>query len=365
MTYKEKYPLLEINLKKIYENTNYIADLCENLGINIAGVVKGVNAPLEVSEIMLEGGCRYIASSRLEQLVNLQKKGLKSENMLIRMPMIGEIEEIVRYVDISLNSELETIKKIEEECKNQNKNHKIILMMDLGDLREGIWDEEEFINTALYIENNFKYVKLYGVGTNLSCYGSIKPTYENLNKLCNIAIKIENKIDRELDIISGGATTTLPLVLDNNIPNKINNLRIGEAILVGRDLVDYWGYDIKQIHKDTIVLKAEVIELKNKPSYPIGEMFIDAFGNKPVYEDRGIRKRAILAIGKQDFVFPDSLIPLDEGIEIVGSSSDHLIIDIENAAKKIEIGDIINFGMFYPNVLFLTASDSVNKEYVF
>jgi predicted amino acid racemase len=279
--------------------------------------------------------------------------------------MISEIGEVVKYADISLNSELETINKIENECRKQNKKHKIILMMDLGDLREGILDEDEFINTVLYIENNLKYVKLYGIGTNLSCYGSIKPTYKNLNKLCNVGIKIENKIGRDLDIISGGATTTLPLILENNIPKKINNLRIGEAILVGRDLIDYWGYDLKQIHKDTIILKAEVIELKSKPSYPIGDMFIDAFGNKPIYEDRGIRKRAIVGIGKQDFVFHDSLIPLDEGIKIVGSSSDHLIIDIQDSTKNIELGDVINFGMFYPNVLFLTVSEYVKKEYIF
>lgn len=365
MEHIEKYPILEINLNKIYQNTKYVVDICNEKDINVAGVVKGVNAPIEVVKKMLEGGCKYIASSRIEQLINIREYKIENESMLIRMPMIREIEEVVKYIDISLNSEIETINKIEEECKKQNKEHKIILMMDLGDLREGIFDENEFINTALYIENNLKYVKLYGVGTNLSCYGSIKPSYENLNKLCNVATKIENQIGRDLDIISGGATTTLPLIIENNIPKKINNLRIGEGILVGRDLTDFWGYDLDEINKDTIILKAEIIELKNKPSYPIGEMFIDAFGNKPTYEDKGVRKRAILGIGKQDFVFHDSLIPLDEGIKIVGSSSDHLIIDIQESNKDFKVGDIVDFGMFYPNVLYLSASNYVNNKYVY
>lgn len=76
---------------------------------------------------MVDGGCKYIASSRIEQLIDIRKSKIKNENMLIRMPMIREIEELVKYIDISLNSELETINKIEEECKKQNKEHKVIL----------------------------------------------------------------------------------------------------------------------------------------------------------------------------------------------------------------------------------------------
>ncbi|MGL6105107.1 alanine racemase [Romboutsia sp.] len=359
-----KYPILEIHLNKIYENTRYMTDLCNKHKITVAGVIKGLNGEPLVAEKMIQGGCKYIASSRVSQLINLKSKGINIENMLIRIPMIGELDEVVNYVDISLNSEKQIINKIEEECKRQNKEHKIILMMDLGDLREGIIDEAEFINLALYVENNLSKVKLFGIGTNLSCYGSIKPSIDNLNKLCNVAEIIENKINRKLDIISGGATTTLPLILDNKIPNKINNLRLGEGIIVARDLPSLWGYNINNMHIDTCVLKAEIIEIKNKPSYPIGEMFVAAFGDSPIYEDKGIRKRAILGIGKQDFVFDNSLIPLDEGVEIVGSSSDHLIVDLENSNKDFKLGDVLNFGLFYANILYLSSSDYIEKVYI-
>lgn len=359
-----KYPLLEINLNKIYENVKYISNLCDKLDINLAGVIKGLNAQNEVVKKLVEGGCKYIASSRIEQLIDLKEDGLDKETMLIRMPMQREIKEVVKYIDISLNSELETVIKLNNESEKQNKIHKIVLMMDLGDLREGIIDEYELIETAVYIENNLKNIKLYGVGTNLSCYGSIKPSFDNLNKLCRAAEIIEEKIERQLDIISGGATTTLPLIFENNIPKKINNLRIGEAILIGRDLVDYWGYSDIKLHTDTLKLKAEIIELKQKPTYPIGEMFIDAFGNKPIYEDRGIKTRAILGIGKQDFVFEDSLIPLTKGVEVIGSSSDHLIVQIDTEVDNFKVGDVIDFGMYYPNALYLSASNYVSKVYI-
>ena len=305
-----------------------------------------------------------MASSRIEQLTDLKGKNIEKETMLIRMPMKHEIKEVVKHIDISLNSEINTINLLEKECKKQKKEHKIILMVDLGDLREGFFNKEELIDVTLYIENNLEYVKLYGIGTNLSCYGSIKPSHENLSYLCEIAQDIEDKIGRKLDIISGGSTTSLPLLFDNKMPSKINNLRIGEALIIGRDLIDYWGYDLDKMHKDTMILKAEVIEIKEKPTYPIGEMFLDAFGNKPVYEDNGIRKRAILAVGKQDFVNDRDLVPLDENIEIVGSSSDHLIVDIQDSDTNFQVGDVMSFGMFYSNALYLTSSKYVNKHYI-
>ena len=360
----KNYPLLEINLNKIADNTKYLVDLCNKNNISIAGVIKGVNADEEVVNVLADGGCKYLASSRIEQITDLKEKNIEKETMLIRMPMKHEIKEVVKYIDISLNSEINTINLLEKECKKQKKEHKIILMVDLGDLREGFFNKEELIDITLYIENNLEYVKLYGIGTNLSCYGSIKPSHENLSYLCEIAQDIEDKIGRKLDIISGGSTTSLPLLFDNKMPSKINNLRIGEALIIGRDLIDYWGYDLDKMHKDTMILKAEVIEIKEKPTYPIGEMFLDAFGNKPVYEDKGIRKRAILAVGKQDFVNDRDLVPLDENVEIVGSSSDHLIVDIQDSDTNFQVGDIMSFGMFYSNALYLTSSKYVNKHYI-
>lgn len=361
---KLKYPILEINLEKIYENVKYMVDLCNANGISIAGVVKGFNGLPKVVKQFINAGCKYIADSRMDQIIRLKEHGIDIPTMLIRIPMFSEIEELVKYVDISLNSEFDTLCRIERECISQNRIHKVILMFDLGDLREGIIDEKEIIDLALYVENSFENVELFGIGTNLGCYGSIKPTEKNLGRLCKIAENIEMKIGRKLDIISGGATSSIPLLIDEKMPERINNLRIGEAMILARDLDDYWGYDMSHMNKDTFVLKAEVVEIKDKPSHPIGEMFIDAFGNRPSFEDKGIHKRAVLAIGKQDFSSHDQLIPCIEGVKIIGSSSDHLILDVENCSKEIKLGDVIDFHMFYQPMLYLSSSASVTKVYV-
>lgn len=76
--------------------------------------------------------------------------------MMIRIPLLTEKEEIIKYCDISLNSEYKTIKVLNEEAKRQNKTHKIILMVDLGDLREGYFNYEELINDAVKIENELE-----------------------------------------------------------------------------------------------------------------------------------------------------------------------------------------------------------------
>jgi predicted amino acid racemase len=359
---EKKYPCVEINLAKLKHNINAVVKICNEQGIDVAGVVKGFNGIKETLALYEESGCTSIASSRLEHFEEAMDLGLKGPFMLIRIPMLSEVPDLVSLADISLNSELTVLRAIEEECKRQGKKHKVILMADLGDLREGYWDKEELLKTAIYVENNLDHVELLGIGTNLGCYGSIVATKEKMEELIEIAQTIESHINRKLEIISGGATSSLPLVLKKNMPLGINHLRIGEGIALGKDLSDIWGLNMDFLKKDVFTLKAEIIELKDKPSYPVGEIFVDAFGNKGVYTDRGRRKRAILALGKVDFSIDSQLEPLNQGVEILGSSSDHLIVDVEDCHKDIKVGDILDFGLRYSTMVFLTGSRYVWLE---
>ncbi|PAB60006.1 alanine racemase [Anaeromicrobium sediminis] len=356
-----KYPILEINLNSIYHNVNEITSRCHCKNVSVAGVIKGCGGIQEIAEEFIKGGCDFLASSRIEQLIKLKNNNVSCETMLIRIPMLTEVSDLVQHVDISLNSEIDILRAIEKECMIQNTIHKVVLMFDLGDLREGCINEDEFIQLALFVENELSHVKLYGIGTNVGCYGSVNPTISNLTRLCNLASSIEDKIGRPLDLVSGGATSSLLLLLNETIPSKINNLRIGEALLTARDLPKYYNYEMDYMKQDTFTLKAEIVEIKDKPSYPIGELSVDSFGNKPVYEDKGIHKRALLAVGKQDFGSHDKLIPKDPNLEIIGSSSDHLIVDMEKAIQNYKIGDSIELATYYQSVLYLSNSSSVTK----
>ena len=360
----DKYPKLVVDLDKLRHNIDRIRLQCEDRGVEIAGVIKGCTGLTECARQFARAGCRFIASSRLEQLEPLRDSGIQTPLMMIRVPMLSEAADVVRITDISLNSEIAVLKALNDEAGIQDKEHQVILMADLGDLREGFWDKDELLEAALLTENEMHNLKLAGIGTNLGCYGAIAATPEKLTELVDLAEMIEEKIGRELEYISGGATSTLPRIWEGNLPSRINLLRIGEGILLAADLQDLWGYDMSFMNRDVFTLRAEVIEVKEKPSYPVGEMMFDAFGEKPEYEDRGIRKRALLALGKVDYAFCDQLVPRDEGVIILGASSDHTILDIQDATRPIQVGDVLEFIPHYSNLVYLTSSPNVEVVYI-
>lgn len=359
-----KNPKLVVDLNKLRHNVEKVQRMCHDKGVEIAGVVKGCTGLLECVEQFERAGCRFIASSRLEQLEPLKENGIQTPLMMIRIPMLSEVADVVRLTDISLNSEVEVLKALNKQAGIQDKKHQVILMADLGDLREGFWDKDELIEAALMVENDLYNLELAGVGTNLGCYGAVAATPEKLNELVDIAERIEEKIGRELEFISGGATSTLPRIIEDNLPARINLLRVGEGILLAKDLQDLWGYDMSYMHKDAFTLRAEVIEVKDKPTHPVGEIMFDAFGNQPTYEDRGIRKRALLALGKVDYAFPEELIPRETGITVLGASSDHTILDVEDYDGTIEVGDVIEFDLCYATIVYVTNSNNIEKVYI-
>lgn len=361
---QQKYPRIEINLQYLKENVSSVVEKCAALDIDIAGVIKGTTGIPECAAMFRDGGAKMIASSRLEQIEDAREYGIDLPYLLLRVPMMSELDEVVRLCDISLNSEVSVLKALNEAAGHQNKIHKVILMADLGDLREGFWDKDEMIDAALLTESELPYLELAGVGVNLGCYGSIEATADKLNELVEIAERIESKIGRKLEYISGGATTSLPRILDGDMPTRVNMLRVGEGIILARDLDVFYGIDMSWMHQDVYTLKAEVIEVKDKPSHPVGKISIDAFGHTPEYIDRGIRKRALLGIGKVDYGSIDEIFPKDKGVQVIGASSDHTILDIEDAERDLKPGDIVEFGINYASIVYLTNCRNVQIAFV-
>ena len=233
-------------------------------------------------------------------------------------------------------------------------------MVDLGDLREGYFVQKDLFDNVKKIQDLYN-ISIIGVATNLTCYGAVLPSEENLSKLVNIAEKLERDFNIDIKIISGGNSSSLFLINENKLPSKINNLRIGEAILLGRETA--YGKKIDGTFDDVFRLVCEVVENKEKPSVPVGEKGLDAFGNKPVFEDKGIMQRTILGIGRQDIKI-GSFYPVDEKIKIIGASSDHTIIDVTHCEKKYKVGDLIEFKINYESLLSLCTSKYVTKNII-
>lgn len=359
-----KYPVLDINLGKIYSNTKIVTELCSRNGIKVAGIIKGFGGIPSGAKAMVEGGCEQVGSSRIDQLKVLKKKNFDVPLLLVRIPMMCEIEDVVKYSDLCLVSQEETLVALNKEAEKQNKKYGVILMYDLGDLREGVFTRSELIELSQLVENKLHNLVLEGIGSNLSCYGSVAPTETNLTELAEAATDIEKLLNRKLNIVSGGGTTTLPLLVRGGVPEKINHLRIGEAIINTQDLPLYWDTNIEGLDKDTFVLKAQIVEVNEKPTHPIGELMVNAFGEHAHYEDRGIRKRAIIALGNQDVGDASKIVPKDEKIIVLGASSDHTILDIHDSQNEYKVGDVLEFNVLYQAMLFTSLSDFISKRVI-
>lgn len=353
-----KTPQINIYLNKIKENARIMKKKCREKDIKLTGVVKGTAGDEKVAKTFVEAGIKSLGDSRLQNITSFRAAGINQEMVLLRLPRLGEMEKVVKYVDISLVSEVITIKALSRAAVKQDTSHCIIIMVDVGDLREGVLPEklEEFFTHIIDLPG----INICGLGTNVGCYGGVLPTRKNTKVLLEQKKKLENKFSLQLNMISGGNTATTILFNNDQLPAGINNLRIGEAILLGTDVTNQRV--IKYLNQNNFILSASIVEVKDKPSVPEGKIGCDAFGNQPEFEDRGIRRRAILALGRQDTRI-DGLSPIREGVEILGASSDHLIIDITETDVDFKVGDEIKFNLDYGAMLVAMTSPYVEKNY--
>lgn len=351
------YPKLMVDLKKIENNVSAVATICEKNGVSIAGVTKVFCGDPQIAQAYIQGGVSYLADSRIENIKKL--KDLDIEKMMLRIPMLSEVEDIVDYVDISFNSEIETIRAIGKIAEEKGKVHRIVLMFDLGDLREGYFDEEDLYDAVGEILKE-KGIKLIGVGTNMACYGGVIPEESSLLRLVSIGKEIEDRYKLKLELISGGNSATLHLA-QKGLTSGINNLRLGESLVLGTE--PSFETQIPGTVNDAFKLQVQIIEIKDKPSVPQGRIGKDAFGNIPTFVDRGVRKRMICGIGKQDIDL-DTMFPIDEDIIILGGSSDHLILDGTDSKTDYQVGDIVEFRLSYVSMLRAMTSEYVSKKLV-
>ena len=360
----KKRPSLIIDHEKLRANMLTVTGWCNDAGIDVAGVIKGIGGLASAALDYEACGAKWIASSRLEQLARAKEAGVKVPLMMIRVPMISELDELVRICDYSLQSEFATLKAADEAAIRAGRIHNVILMADLGDLREGFFDLEELVDVAKYTEDVLTGLHLAGIGTNLGCYGSVMPTKDKMQQLASYAEAVEEAIGRPLEVVSGGATSSLMPVFDGEMPDKINMLRIGALPFCGpmEDFrICYGRKEADVLYDDVVTLEAEVIEVRTKPTHPIGKLGVNAFGVRAKYRDRGNRRRALLAIGGADFGTSDDLVPMLEGAEILGCSGDHTILDIEDCKENLKVGDVVRFKLRYTAMLHLTSSENVTK----
>jgi predicted amino acid racemase len=365
-----RYPVLEINLNSLRHNTRVELDFFRKHGIEIMGVNKVFNGMVETAEAIVQGGMKVVAESKIGNLMKL--KDLPCEKALLRSPGLSEISDTVQYADISLAAEITAIEALSEEAVRQGKIHKVLLMIDMGDLREGIWFEElEEIEAAAAKILKLPGLDLYGLGTNFGCYGTVLATEKNAADFVEIAKMLEKRLCIKFKYLSGGNCSSYRLVEKGTMPKEINHLRIGAQHEFGIEYVEgryLEGYchsnkEVNRYVSDAYILKGEIIELREKPTVPVGELGMDSFMNTKVFHDRGIRKQAILSFGRQDVPF-ENIHPADERIMVLGQTSNHTILDIGDTGMTYRLGDIIAFEIDYTALLYLCNSPDIEKIFI-
>ena len=347
-------PKISIDLQKIKENTRVLSNIFPSM--KLAGVTKGVCGDPHVAKAMMDGGAQQIADSRIINIKRMKQSGIDTHFLLLRSPMISMAGDVVRWADSSLVSDIDTIRSLGNAAVEQKKEHGIIVMIDLGDRREGVLPEN--VNNTVEKIIDVKGAFIEGIGTNLACYGGVIPTMEKMQKLSNVANELEEKFGFSLSVVSGGNSANIPLMMEKGHPERVNHMRLGESILLGVETVG--RTPIPGASQDAFTVYGELVEVQRKPSVPDGKIGQDAFGGVPEFEDRGIINMGLLALGRQD-MDPESLHPLEENIRILGANSDYTILELPAGKKTSEK---LGFRPGYGTLLQAMTSPYVEKVYV-
>lgn len=348
-------PRINIDLDKIGHNAKRLKSLYGSKGIDIIGVTKVIRGDPRIVATLLKNGIEAFADSRIANIQRMRNAGIDARFVLIRTPIPSQVRSVVRDADISLNSEISVIEGLSESAIKQNLIHKIILMVELGDLREGVMpsDLDKTIDGIL----GLKGIELVGIGTNLACLGGIKPDDDKMRYLSALAGEVEEKFSLTFEFISGGNSANYNWFIKTKNVGRINNLRIGESIFLGCETLA--RTPIPGLFTDAFTLVAEVIESKIKPSVYKEEASQNAFGHISKVRNRGFIKRAILGVGIQD-VLVSGLTPTSD-IDIIGMSSDHIIVDAKQT--RLKVGNEVGFNFNYGALLLAMTSPYISKKY--
>ena len=347
-------PRLQVDLEALTANARSLVDPLGERGILVTGIVKAALGSPEVGRAMLRGGVVGLGDSRIENLERLRAAGVRAPLTLTRSPMLSQVGRAVASADISLNSEPAVVAALSAAALSLARVHDVILMVELGDLREGLLGVDLVDASRLVVA--LPGVRLRGVGTNLACRSGVVPDQAKMDELSRLVEQVEQACGITVDIVSGGNSASLEWALGDAETGRINQLRLGESILLGVEPLQ--RRPLPGLRTDAFTLVAEVIEARRKPSRPWGRIAQAAFGTAPPVPDLGEINHVVLALGQQD-ADPDGLTP-PVGTTVLAMSSDHLVLD--GGTHPMALGDEVAFGVNYSALLRAMTSPYVAVE---
>lgn len=344
-------PRIEVDLGKIRENCTTVVRRLKARGLSVTGVTKAVCGHPAVAQAMLDGGVAGLAESRISNVRRLRRAGHRGPITMIRTPMQSQANQVVQHCEASYNTEIVVIEALATAACAKGKVHGILLMVEMGDQREGILPENLGAIARHVMETPG--VVLKGIGANFACLSGRAPNAAQMAALSVLANETEGLCGAVLQTVSGGNSANLPWAFGDHAIGRINDLRLGEAILLGVDPVS--GDPLDGMHQDAFTLVAEVIEIATIPALSQIGLVDPALAKLRLFSNTPDRVRAIVAIGHQDTDI--SGLSARGGHSPLGATSDHLVIGTE--PSTLSVGDEVRFQMTYSALVRAMAAPDV------
>jgi len=316
---------------------------------------------LQYLKILCETGIEEICDARISNLRLVKEINPAIRTVYIKPPAKRSIKNIIKYADVSFNTQIETIRWLSEEAQRQAKKHHVVIMVEMGDLREGVLADDlvDFYEKVFELPN----IEVVSFGTNLNCLHGVMPSHDKLIQLSLYKQLVETKFHRKTPYVTGGTSVVIPLIFNKQLPKGINHFRVGETLYFGNNLFSL--KPIKGMKSDVFKLYAEVIEIFEKPMVPSGDLEANPSGEVFEINEEDYGKtsyRAIIDLGLLD-ISPDFLIPEAKDFEIIGASSDMIVLDLGDK-PKYKVGDLVPFRLKYMGALALMNSNYIEKKVV-
>lgn len=355
---------LKIHPKRIIKNiekmNSYISDQGKDWSL-VTKVLNGHKHSLEkilTSEVIK--GTHSIADSRISSLRTIKNIDNDIVTMYLKPPAKSMIKNVIRYADISLNTDFQTINLLNQEAKNQDVIHQIIIMIELGELREGVVRNRflDFYEKVFNLSN----IKVIGLGTNLGCMYGIEPTFDKLIQLCLYEQLIETRFNQNLELVSGGSSITLPLLKQKKVPEGVNHLRVGEAVFLGTSPLEQKKF--MNLSTNAFEFVGNIVELQKKENQPDGIMGSGNVGHVETMDEEEILKeeyKALLDFGVID-VDSTNLTPKNRQAQFLGTTSDLTVYSLGLDISKYQKEKLMHFKPNYMAVARLMNSKFIKKE---
>lgn len=130
------------------------------------------------------------AVALLEEGISLRLGGIDKDILLLIEPFKKDIQKAVFYSLTVTVTSIKTIKRLEYECRKQNKKMKIHIKYETGMNRQGVRNINELVSILEYVKKS-KYVYLDGFYSHFSNITSDKKTLKAIDKflLANKVVK--------------------------------------------------------------------------------------------------------------------------------------------------------------------------------